>query len=89
MKFKKLLVISILAVTASGVLTACGSKSNSKKEATKEINTSNLEGDAVSKKTKTVDGKEVTEYTMEDGNVVQIPTENKDKLASDDSSSNN
>ena len=34
--------------------------------------------DAVDKKTKTVDGKEVTEYTMPDGNVIQIPADGEE-----------
>ncbi|KXT84233.1 hypothetical protein STRDD11_01064 [Streptococcus sp. DD11] len=34
--------------------------------------------DAVDQKTKTVDGKEVTEYTMPDGNVIQIPADGEE-----------
>ena len=42
--------------------------------------------DAVDKKSKVVDGKEVTEYTMPDGNIVQIPVENEEGAETEDSS---
>ena len=42
--------------------------------------------DAVDKKNKVVDGKEVTEYTMPDGNIVQIPVDNEEDTDTADSS---
>lgn len=52
-------------------------KKDSKKEEVKEIKMSDIKDDAVSKKTKVVDGEEVTEYTTKDGNVIQILQETK------------
>ncbi len=46
---------------------------------------SDIKDDAVSKKTKVVDGEEVTEYTTKDGNVIQIPTGNEEDIESKDS----
>ena len=58
-------------------LAACGNK----EAATSEIKDGkqvDFQKDAVDKKTKTVDGKEVTEYTMPDGNVIQIPADGEE-----------
>lgn len=86
MKFKKVLVIPALALAlaATCFLTACGTKKDSKKEEVKEIKMSDIKDDAVSKKTKVVDGEEVTEYTTKDGNVIQIPAGNEEGMESKD-----
>lgn len=84
MKFKKVLVIPALALAAACFLTACGTKKDSKKEEVKEIKMSDIKDDAVSKKTKVVDGEEVTEYTTKDGNVIQIPAGNEEGMESKD-----
>lgn len=55
-----------------------------KKEEVKEIKMSDIKDDAVSKKTKVVDGEEVTEYTTKDGNVIQIPAGNEEGMESKD-----
>ncbi|KKC17474.1 ABC transporter [Streptococcus dysgalactiae subsp. equisimilis] len=85
MKLKKVLVLPVLALAATCFLTACGTKKDSKKEEVKEIKMSDIKDDAVSEKTKVVDGEEVTEYTTKDGNVIQIPTGNEEDIESKDS----
>ena len=62
-----------------------GSKNNKKTE-TLEGKSIDYKKDAVDKKSKVVDGKEVTEYTMPDGNIVQIPVENEEGAETEDSS---
>ena len=71
MNVKKIAMLVALIGMSGFFLAACGNKEadNSEIKDGKQVD---FQKDAVDKKTKTVDGKEVTEYTMPDGNVIQI-----------------
>lgn len=85
MNIKKLATFIAILGLSGAFLAACGAKGDQ--------NTETLEGkeidykkDAVDKKNKVVDGKEVTEYTMPDGNVIQIPVDGEEEADTGDSS---
>lgn len=90
MKLKSI-ATAIAILSLSGLaLGACGTKKTS--DNSKDViegNVSDLTKNAVDEKTKVVDGKEVKEYTMSDGNVIQIPTDGEagDDTPTDDSKS--
>ena len=84
MKMKKILC-SLVAGAAILTLAACGNKDKQKTE-TLDGKPIDYKKDAVDKKNKVVDGKEVTEYTMPDGNIVQIPVDNEEDTDTADSS---
>ena len=85
MNVKKFAMLVTLIGMSVFFLAACGSKSADNKEISdgKKVD---CKKDAVDQKTKTVDGKEVTEYTMPDGNVIQIPVDGEE-LPTDESES--
>lgn len=90
MNLKKIAVLVTILGLSGMVLGACGSKQNSNKN--KDVivgDVNDITKNAVDEKTKVVDGKEVKEYTMSDGNVIQIPTDGEggDDAQTDDSSS--
>ena len=74
---KKIAMLVALIGMSGFFLAACGTKEadNSEIKDGKQVD---FQKDAVDKKTKTVDGKEVTEYTMPDGNVIQIPADGEE-----------
>lgn len=88
MKLKKI-AVAVAIVSLSGLaLGACGAKKTS--DNSKDViegNAADLSKNAVDEKTKVVDGKEVKEYTMSDGNVIQIPADGQggDDAPTDDS----
>jgi len=77
MNVKKIAMLVALIGMSGFFLAACGNKEadNSEIKDGKQVD---FQKDAVDKKTKTVDGKEVTEYTMPDGNVIQIPADGEE-----------
>ena len=77
MNVKKIAMLVALIGMSGFFLAACGNKEadNSVIKDGKQVD---FQKDAVDKKTKTVDGKEVTEYTMPDGNVIQIPADGEE-----------
>lgn len=75
MNLKKIAAIATVLSLSGLVLGACGSKNDAKNKEVLEGKEVDFKKDAVDEKTKTVDGKEVKEYTMPDGNVIQIPTD--------------
>ena len=77
MNVKKIAMLVALIGMSGFFLAACGKKEadNSEIKDGKQVD---FQKDAVDKKTKTVDGKEVTEYTMPDGNVIQIPADGEE-----------
>ncbi|MBP2620392.1 hypothetical protein ACVRXQ_08820 [Streptococcus panodentis] len=77
MNSKKFAMLVALIGMSGFFLAACGNKNADNKEVMdgKEVD---FKKDAVDQKTKTVDGKEVTEYTMPDGNVIQIPADGEE-----------
>ena len=77
MNVKKIAMLVALIGMSGFLLAACGNKEadNSEIKYGKQVD---FQKDAVDKKTKTVDGKEVTEYTMPDGNVIQIPADGEE-----------
>ncbi len=85
MNFKKIATLIAILGLSGAFLAACGSKNNQKTE-TLEGKSIDYKKDAVDKKSKVVDGKEVTEYTMPDGNIVQIPVENEEGAETEGSS---
>ncbi|MBP2622507.1 hypothetical protein [Streptococcus oricebi] len=74
MKLKKISILTLALLTSSLVLAACGQKKEADSKAQNEKSV-DINKDAIDTKTKTVNGKEVKEYTMPDGNVVQIPAD--------------
>ena len=82
MNFKKLATLIAVLGLSIIFLAACGNKDKQKTET--------LDGKPIDykkdKKNKVVDGKEVTEYTMPDGNIVQIPVDNEEDTDTADSS---
>ena len=85
MNFKKFATLIAVLGLSLVFLAACGDKDNQKTE-TLDGKPIDYKKDAVDKKNKVVDGKEVTEYTMPDGNIVQIPVENEEEAETEDSS---
>ena len=85
MNFKKLATLITVLGLSIIFLAACGNKDKQKTE-TLDGKPIDYKKDAVDKKNKVVDGKEVTEYTMPDGNIVQIPVENEEGAETEDSS---
>ena len=85
MNVKKFAMLVTLIGMSVFFLAACGSKTADNKEISdgKKVD---FKKDAGDQKTKTVDGKEVTEYTMPDGNVIQIPADGEE-LPTDESES--
>jgi len=82
---KKKIVAGAVTLLSVAVLAACGNKDKQKTE-TLDGKPIDYKKDAVDKKNKVVDGKEVTEYTMPDGNIVQIPVDNEEDTDTADSS---
>ena len=82
MKLKKITFLTVALLTAGLALTACGQKkeADGKSQNEKKVD---INKDAIDTKTKTVNGKEVKEYTMPDGNVVQIPADGEVPDSSD------
>ena len=74
MNVKKIAMLVALIGMSGFFLAACGNKEadNSEIKDGKQVD---FQKDAVDKKTKTVDGKEVTEYTMP---VIQIPADGEE-----------
>ena len=91
MNLKKIAILVAVLGLSGLVLGACGSKKSTNNKDVIEGSVSDLTKDAVDVKSKVVDGKEVKEYTMSDGNVIQIPADEEggDDSAKDDSSSEN
>ena len=85
MNFKKLATLIAVLGLSILFLAACGNKDKQKTE-TLDGKSIDYKKDAVDKKNKVVDGKEVTEYTMPDGNIVQIPVDNEEDTDTADSS---
>ncbi|KXT65584.1 MULTISPECIES: hypothetical protein [Streptococcus] len=85
MNTKKIAMLVALIGMSGFFLAACGSKNADNQEVIdgKQVD---FKKDAVDQKTKTVDGKEVTEYTMPDGNVIQIPADGEE-MPTDESES--
>lgn len=88
MNMKKIALLLTVLSLSGLALGACGAKNTS--DNSKDVIEGNIDDitkDAVEEKTKVVDGQEVKEYTMADGNVIQIPVDGQDGEATDDSSS--
>ncbi|MGT2845804.1 hypothetical protein [Streptococcus massiliensis] len=87
MNSKKMTATAALLLAASIFLGACGQKqTDNKSQNKKQVS---LKKDAVDQKTKVVDGKEITEYTMSDGAVVQVPKDVEEEAENADNSNNN
>ncbi|MEW4353608.1 hypothetical protein AB1I63_01735 [Streptococcus pneumoniae] len=72
MNIKQSLHVVTISALAVCLLAGCGSKQNSNKKTDLENKELNLKEEAIDKKVKEVDGKEVTEYTLSNGAVVQV-----------------
>lgn len=73
-KTKQVTITAFSILASALLLVGCGNKQDDV-STLEEKELTNFESDAVDTQVKTVDGQEVTEYTMKDGSVIQIPND--------------